>query len=87
MLATEHAARLLSRLTVIVQAVDDALQAVEALDEAGGVTGGEERARWLPGIKTSLRRIEVECAELRYAALELRHGLPSSETLQPRLLE
>lgn len=87
MLATEQATRLLTRLAIISQAADEALRAVENLDEAGGVARRGEGGRWLPGIKASLRRIQVECADLHYAALELRDGLPSSSTLQPRLLD
>ncbi len=87
MLATEQATRLLTRLAVISQAADEALRAIETLDEAGGVVGRGEGGRWLPGIRASLRRIQVECADLHYAAVELREGLPSSATLQPRLLD
>ena len=104
MLATENATRLLTRVTQIAQATDEALCAAEALEGepdgvrvtagvgAGGTadrptvpaTGG---ADWLPGIVGSLRRIQLECADLHYALRELREALPSPHSLQPRLLD
>jgi hypothetical protein len=85
MLATERAARLLGRLAAIAQAADEALADVEALAVGDGGARGEP-ARWLPGIKESLRRIQLECAELRFSTRELRVTLPPPESLQPRLL-
>jgi hypothetical protein len=102
MLATENATRLLTRVTQIAQATGEALCAAEALEGeprgaragvgAGGsaghpavpVAGG---ADWLPGIVASLRRIQLECADLHFALRELREALPSPHTLQPRLLD
>ncbi|MGH2352102.1 MAG: hypothetical protein ACRDI2_12465 [Chloroflexota bacterium] len=86
MLATEHATRLLATLTAIAEAVDEALIAAEALD-GGYAAQGSDAPRWLPGIKQSLQRMQLECADVRFSAGELRDGLPSSETLQPRLLD
>jgi hypothetical protein len=102
MLATENATRLLTRVTQIAQATDEALCAAEALEgepqgvRAGPGAGGIDSppagpatggADWLPGIVGSLRRIRLECAELQFALRELREALPSPHTLQPRLLD
>jgi hypothetical protein len=102
MLATENATRLLTRVTQVAQATDEALCAAEALGgepqgvRAGAGAGGSESppagpatggADWLPGIVGSLRRIQLECAELHFALRELREALPSPHTLQPRLLD
>jgi type II secretory pathway component PulM len=85
MLASESATRLLTKLKVMAQAVDEALIAAEALEGAAPET--PDAGRWLPGIKQSLRQIQLECAELQFAAHELHAGLPSTSTLQPRLLD
>lgn len=82
MLATEHTSRLLANLAAIARAADEAMVAAEAL-AADGRAG--EGARWLPGIKQSLERIRLECAQTRFSARELRQALPSPEALQPRL--
>ncbi len=82
MLAIEHTARLLARLAVIAQAADEAMRDADALAGDGGAGEG---ARWLPGIKRSLERIQLECADMRFSARELRQALPSPDTLQPRL--
>ena len=83
MLATEHTSRLLAKISAIGQAADEAAATVEAL--AGGDLDPEV-ARWLPGIKQALNRIQLECAEVRFATRELREALPSAGVLQPRLL-
>lgn len=98
MSAAEYAGRLLAKLSAIAQAADEAVQAAEglaALDQgegdagAGkkgdGVDGMEEAVRWLPSIKQSLERIQLECAELRFSARELREAVPPPDSLQPRL--
>ena len=74
MLATENTARLLTRVILIAQAADEVEAAGRGID-------------WLPGIRSALQRIQLECADLTYALHELRTALPSSETLQPRLLD
>jgi hypothetical protein len=94
MLATENATRLLARVALIAQATDAALHEAAAL-EAGataagpGASGGPagRGVEWLPGITRSLRRIQLECADLHYTLRELRDALPSPEALQPRLLD
>ena len=83
MLATENTARLLSRITLIAQAADEAVEAAGAIEAAAAGRGID----WLPGIRGALQRIQLECADLTYALHELRTALPSSETLQPRLLD
>jgi hypothetical protein len=87
MLATEQASRLQTRLSTIARAVEEALHAAEALAAMSEPAVDGEVRRWLPAITTTLRQMQLDCAELRYAATELRDGLPSSDTLQPRLLE
>jgi hypothetical protein len=82
MLATDRAARLLAKLAAIAQAADEAMVDVDAL----AVNDGGEPRHWLPGIKESLRRIQLECAELRFSTRELRETLPPPGSLQPRLL-
>lgn len=82
MLATEHANRLIARLAALAQHADDALADVTAL----GALNQGEAARWLPGMTHSLEAIQLHCAELRFAAKQLREALPSTDTLQPRLI-
>jgi len=82
MLAPEHATRLAVSIAAIDHATEDAVMATAALAAAGGVEAG----RWLPGIRQALERIQLECADLRFATRALRDTLPSSTTLQPRLL-
>jgi hypothetical protein len=86
MLATENATRLVARLEVVARATEDALRAAEALDAPGAGGRGDAR-HWLPGIKASLRRLQLECADVHYAALALREGIASPEALQPRLMD
>jgi hypothetical protein len=83
MLATENTARLLARITQIAQAADEAVEAAGAIEVAAAGRGID----WLPGIRSALQRIQLECADLTYALHELRTALPSPDTLQPRLLD
>jgi hypothetical protein len=83
MLATENATRLLTRITSIAQAADEAVDAAGAIEAEAAGRGTD----WLPGIRSSLQRIQLECVDLTYALRELREALPSPETLQPRLLD
>ena len=71
MVVAEHTSRLLARISAIGQAADEAAAAVEAL------TGSDldpEVARWLPAIKQALSRIQLDCAEIRFATRELREA-------------
>jgi hypothetical protein len=83
MLATEHAARLQARLATIAQAADEAAVDLDALHLADP----DDAARWLPALKEAVSRIQLECAEARFAVRELRDALPGPETLQPRLMD
>jgi hypothetical protein len=42
---------------------------------------------WLPGIKESLRRIQLECADVTFALRELRETLPPPPARQPRPID
>ena len=83
MLATENATRLLTRITSIAPAASTASSAAWAIEAEAAGRGTD----WLPGIRRSLQRIQLECVDLTYALRELREALPSPETLQPRLLD
>ena len=86
MRAIERVTRLTAKLTAIGQAADEALSELTALaaEEAG--RGGREAAHWIPGLKDTIQRIQLDCADARYAARELRDALPGADALQPRLL-
>ena len=88
MLASEHVSRLQAKLTTLEHACLDAVEALDALDGHAAAAGmpSADAERWLPGIRRSLERVQLECADLRYAARALRAALPSTSTLQPRLL-
>ncbi len=88
MLAAEHVSRLQSKIAALENACHDAVEALNALDshDAAGSEAPADADRWLPGIRRSLERIQLECADLRYAARSLHDALPSTSTLQPRLL-
>jgi predicted lipid-binding transport protein (Tim44 family) len=81
--ATEHAARLQSRIAAIAQAAEEAAAAVEALSADPAIG---DAAYWLPGLRQALDRIQLECADLQFGARELRKALPSASALQPRLI-
>ena len=83
MLATENAAHLLTRITSIAQAADEAVDAAGAIEAEAAGRGTD----WLPGIRSSLRRIQLEHVDLADDLRELREALRSLETLQPRLLD
>jgi hypothetical protein len=83
MLAAEHAAQLITSVAALDRAVEQASAAIAALQQEA-IDG--EAGVWLPGIGRSLARIQLECADVRFAARALRNALPSSPTLQPRLL-
>lgn len=80
--ATEQALRVLAKASAIAQAADDATVAIDAL-ESSDTLG--DASRWLPSLRDSLQRIRLECTEIRFAAHQVYTGLPSPETLQPRL--
>jgi hypothetical protein len=88
MLAAEHVTRLQTKIAALENACHDAVEALDAVDSHGAANPapGTDVDRWLPGIRRSLERVELECADLRYAARSLRDALPSNPTLQPRLL-
>ena len=77
-----HAARLITSVSAIDRAVEEARAIVDALAAA---TPACAAAPWLPGIRESLARVQLECADLRFAARAVREALPSPTTLQPRL--
>lgn len=80
---SERVARLTARLSMLGQTADEALVELKAI--AAEAPGGES-AHWLPGLQEALERIQLDCAEARYAARELRAALPGTDALQPRLL-
>jgi len=79
----QHATRLAASVAALDRAVEDAGAAVDALAAMSPAT---EAAPWLPGVRQSLARIQLECADIRFAARAARDALPSSTILQPRLL-
>jgi hypothetical protein len=79
----EHATHLLTNLATIAHAADEAMRAADAL--TGGDDAGDA-ARWIPGIRQTLARFQLDCAEARFSAKAVREALPSPDTLQPRLL-
>jgi hypothetical protein len=83
MVASEHAARLIASIAALDRAAQDAVVAAGALSTEGAHT---DASAWLPGIQQSLARIQLECTDLNFAARSLRDALPSSATLQPRLI-
>jgi hypothetical protein len=86
MRATERVNRLTARLTTIGQAADEALAELTALAAEEAARGGREASHWIPGLKETIERMQLECADARYAARELRDALPGADALQPRLL-
>ncbi|HEU5314828.1 MAG TPA: hypothetical protein VFX49_01875 [Chloroflexota bacterium] len=86
MRATERVTRLTAKLTALGQAADEALAELTALAAEEAARGGREATHWIPGLKETIQRIQLDCADARYAARELRDALPGSEALQPRLL-
>ena len=84
MRTTERMNRLMAKLATIGQATDEALVDVAALAREGA--GESEGANWLPGLKETLERIQLDCADARYAARELREAASSTDAVQPRLL-
>lgn len=80
---SERVTRLIARLSQLGQAADEAMVEVMGLERD---VAGVEAVHWLPGLKEALERIQLDCAEARYAARELRAALPGTDTLQPRLL-
>jgi hypothetical protein len=79
----ENTSHLLSSLAAIAQAADAAMRAADALAAREGLG---DAARWIPGIRQTLARIQLDCAEARFSAKAVREALPSPDTLQPRLL-
>ncbi len=81
---TERLNRLTAKLSTIAQATDEALADVAIL--AGENGHAPERANWLPGLKEALERIQLDCADARYAVRELREATSDLDAVQPRLL-
>lgn len=77
-----HVDRLAARLTIVSQALDEALGEARAIEEAALE---DDAKHWLPGLREALERMQLECADARHAVRELRAGLPSTDVLQPRL--
>lgn len=86
MRATERLNRLTARLTALSHAVDEALVELTALAAEEAARGGREGAHWIPGLKETLERIQLDSADARYAARELREALPGADAVQPRLI-
>ena len=86
MRAIERVNRLAAKLTAIGQATDEALAELTALAVEEAARGGREATHWVPGLKETIERIQLDCADARYAARELRDALPGADALQPRLL-
>ena len=86
MRATERLSRLTAKLAAMSQSADEALAELTALAVEEAARGGRESAQWIPGLKETIQRIQLDCADARYAARELRDALPGADALQPRLL-
>jgi hypothetical protein len=88
MLAAEHVARLQSKLAALDHACQEAVEALHDLDSHASADAAPpgDADRWLPGIRGALERVQLECADLRYASRSLREATPSTSTLQPRLI-
>lgn len=83
MLPNQHATHLINSVTAIAQAAEEAQRAAQALAPGSANAAG---GPWLPGILEALARIQLDCAEIRYATRELRDELPAPSELQPRLI-
>jgi hypothetical protein len=80
---TEHANKIVARIATIGQAADEAIVEVEVLLTS---QSSRDALRWLPDLRATLRRIQLDCAEASFVAREMRNALPTTDALQPRLL-
>jgi hypothetical protein len=88
--AAARVASLAGRLSSVAQLLGDVEGDVRALshDSAAAAAGESDvlLGQWLPGIADAVQRMQLECADAQFAARALRHALPGTGTLQPRLL-
>jgi hypothetical protein len=87
--AAARVASLAGRLSSVAQLLGDVEGDVRALshDSAAAAAGESDvLGQWLPGIADAVQRMRLECADAQFAARALRHALPGTGTLQPRLL-
>ena len=82
MLPHQLALRLQSKIEAIEHAAGEAATTARDLERLTHPDAGA----WLPAIQDALQRVRLECADLRFTAAQLRDALPSSESLQTRLL-
>jgi hypothetical protein len=81
--AAQRVNTLAAKLALASQAAADALAEVAALECAD--LGGDS-PHWLPGLREALERIQLDCADARFAVRELRAALPPAGAIQPLLL-
>ncbi len=81
--AASRIAAIATRLATVADAlatIKGELASIDVETERGALV------QWLSALNDAVEHMQLDCADARFAARELRDVLPGTETVQPRLL-